>query len=170
MLFRSLSATVLLGATGVWLDVWNASEAARLIAAEGVTFTMGATPFLQALTSAAGGADVSSLRVFISAGAPIPRPLVRDARARLGCAISPGWGMTENGLVTCNGLDDAEEKVFATDGCPHPGMELRIVDDDGTGLPPGPEGELLVRGPSQFVRSEERRVGKECRSRWSPYH
>src|SRR2546421_6382696 len=26
----------------------------------------------------------------------------------------------------------------------------------------------LVRGP--VVRSEERRVGKECRSRWSPYH
>ena len=22
----------------------------------------------------------------------------------------------------------------------------------------------------QLVRSEERRVGKECRSRWSPYH
>ena len=24
--------------------------------------------------------------------------------------------------------------------------------------------------PEQSVRSEERRVGKECRSRWSPYH
>src|SRR2546426_9299654 len=23
---------------------------------------------------------------------------------------------------------------------------------------------------SEYVRSEERRVGKECRSRWSPYH
>ena len=23
---------------------------------------------------------------------------------------------------------------------------------------------------SYFIRSEERRVGKECRSRWSPYH
>ena len=23
---------------------------------------------------------------------------------------------------------------------------------------------------SGFLRSEERRVGKECRSRWSPYH
>ena len=23
---------------------------------------------------------------------------------------------------------------------------------------------------SQHIRSEERRVGKECRSRWSPYH
>src|ERR1019366_10344726 len=24
--------------------------------------------------------------------------------------------------------------------------------------------------PGTFQRSEERRVGKECRSRWSPYH
>src|SRR2546422_11767416 len=24
--------------------------------------------------------------------------------------------------------------------------------------------------PTYYVRSEERRVGKECRSRWSPYH
>ena len=22
----------------------------------------------------------------------------------------------------------------------------------------------------EYIRSEERRVGKECRSRWSPYH
>ena len=25
-------------------------------------------------------------------------------------------------------------------------------------------------GPTEDLRSEERRVGKECRSRWSPYH
>lgn len=143
--------TFLLGATGVWLDVWNAAEAARLIEAERVTFTMGATPFLQDLTYVPAGHDLSSLRVFISAGAPIPRPLVRDARARLGCTISPGWGMTENGLVTCNGHDDQGDKVFTTDGHPLPGMELRIVDDEGRQLPPGTEGELLVRGASQFV-------------------
>src|SRR3989441_5950221 len=29
---------------------------------------------------------------------------------------------------------------------------------------------LGVLGVSEIVRSEERRVGKECRSRWSPYH
>ena len=27
-----------------------------------------------------------------------------------------------------------------------------------------------LRGSSSTTRSEERRVGKECRSRWSPYH
>ena len=29
-------------------------------------------------------------------------------------------------------------------------------------------GESLIR--EEVTRSEERRVGKECRSRWSPYH
>src|SRR5450432_934936 len=31
-------------------------------------------------------------------------------------------------------------------------------------------GEYFVKGKMCITRSEERRVGKECRSRWSPYH
>ncbi len=34
-------------------------------------------------------------------------------------------------------------------------------------------GPVVMRGPmipKDNTRSEERRVGKECRSRWSPYH
>jgi cyclohexanecarboxylate-CoA ligase len=143
--------TVLLGATTVWLDTWRAEDGARLIAEEGVTFSMGATPFLQDLTGVADRHDCSSLRLFISAGAPIPRPLVRQARARLGCAISAGWGMTENGLVTCNGLEDAEEKIFGSDGRPLPGMRLRVLDEQGRDRPAGVEGDLLVTGPAQFV-------------------
>jgi len=148
-----LCLTLLLGATGVWLDIWNAEAAARLIETHRVTFTMGATPFLQDLTYAAALSrrDTSSLRLFIAAGAPIPRKLVQDARQRLRCAISAGWGMTENGMVACNGLSDPEEKIFGTDGVPLPGMELRVVDDGDRAVPPKTEGELLVRGHSQFV-------------------
>ena len=29
---------------------------------------------------------------------------------------------------------------------------------------------LILFCPNRYQRSEERRVGKECRSRWSPYH
>jgi non-ribosomal peptide synthetase component E (peptide arylation enzyme) len=143
--------TLLLGARAVWLDVWSAQAAARLIERERVTFTMGATPFLRDLTYLDTTHDLSSLRVFISAGAPIPRVLVRDARARLGCVISAGWGMSENGLVTCNGLHDPDDKVFGTDGFPVAGMRLRVVDEAGRDRPAGVEGELLVRGPAQFA-------------------
>ena len=142
---------LVLGATTVWLDVWNPETAARLIAEHGVTFTMGATPFLNDLAYLPGRHDFSSLRLFISAGAAIPRQLVRDARARFGATISAGWGMTENGLVTCNGHADPEDKVVSTDGAPLPGMELRIVDDEGRAVPAGMEGDLLVRGVFQFV-------------------
>jgi cyclohexanecarboxylate-CoA ligase len=142
---------LLLGTTAVWMDVWNAAEAARFVEAEQVTFTMGATPFLRDLTYLETARNLGSLRLFISAGAPIPRPLVQDAQARLRCAISAGWGMTESGLVTCNGLRDPEDKVFGTDGLPLPGMELRVIDPDGTDVRSGAEGDLLVRGPAQFV-------------------
>ena len=30
--------------------------------------------------------------------------------------------------------------------------------------------ELMKEADTALLRSEERRVGKECRSRWSPYH
>jgi cyclohexanecarboxylate-CoA ligase len=146
----------LLGATAVWLDVWNAAEAARVIESERVTFTMGATPFLQDLTYVSTAHDLSSLRVFISAGASIPRQLVVDARARLGCAISAGWGMTENGLATCNAPSDPEDKIVETDGVPLPGMALRVLDDAGHDVAPGVEGDLIVTGPAQFVGYFER--------------
>ena len=35
---------------------------------------------------------------------------------------------------------------------------------------PGPLTLVLPKAEGCAVRSEERRVGKECRSRWSPYH
>jgi cyclohexanecarboxylate-CoA ligase len=59
--------------------------------------------------------------------------------------------MTENGLVTCNGLRDSEEKIFGSDGLPVPGMELAVVDGDGAPAPVGTEGDLLARGAAQFV-------------------
>ena len=52
---------------------------------------------------------------------------------------------------------------------------LRLVTGDGeiitvVGCIPcaAPGENLIVTGV--WMRSEERRVGKECRSRWSPYH
>src|SRR5256886_15581749 len=51
------------------------------------------------------------------------------------------------------------------------GIELGIGPQD-IGHPTDPEwgpATLLMYGDERF-RSEERRVGKECRSRWSPYH
>src|SRR2546430_16328793 len=50
---------------------------------------------------------------------------------------------------------------------------MMYADDYGSKLPTtkaGTHKENYIRGGYYTRRSEERRVGKECRSRWSPYH
>ena len=46
------------------------------------------------------------------------------------------------------------------------GYSVQILDSEAEGLGPNRVATLA----SEANRSEERRVGKECRSRWSPYH
>ena len=144
---------VMLGATAVLQDIWEPKRAAERIGHEGVTFTMASTPFLSDLTDViAGGEDeVPSLRIFLSAGAPIPRVLVERATQALKANIISAWGMTENGAVTTTRLDDSPQKIFHTDGCPLPGMEVCVADLANKPLPPGTEGMLKVRGCSNFV-------------------
>ena len=51
------------------------------------------------------------------------------------------------------------------------GKDIKIVPIPGAGHCPHDEVPNLVNPEIiDWVRSEERRVGKECRSRWSPYH
>jgi len=144
---------VVLQTTVVLQDIWDPRRAADLIAQERVTFTFASTPFLSDLTDAVGrgGCDVSSLRLFVAAGAPIPRVLVERATKTLGAAIISAWGMTENGAVTTTKLGDPDEKAFFTDGSALPGMEVRVFGSDGRPLPAGEEGFLKVRGCSNFV-------------------
>lgn len=144
---------VMLGATAVLQDVFVAEEMVREITREGATFTMGATPFLNDLADYVerNGAATPSLRIFVSAGAPIPRALVTKARHVLGAAIISGWGMSENGAVTTTRPEDPEEKTTATDGCALPGMEVRVVDANRRAVGVGEEGHLQARGCSNFV-------------------
>ncbi|MFC2949691.1 AMP-binding protein [Virgibacillus sediminis] len=139
--------------TVVYQDIWNPEEFIELIKKEKITFTASATPFLQDIVEFEGieNHDIQSLRAFVSLGAPIPRPLVREAKKKVGFSILSGWGQSENGLVTLTSLDDSEDKLINTDGYPFPGMEVKVVAPNGEICPPDEEGSLLSRGPAQFI-------------------
>ena len=143
----------MLKARMVLLDSWDKALAARVIAQEGVTFTMASTPFLMDLTNTVEelGTDSSSLRIFLCAGTAIPGALVERARRVLGTKIISAWGMTENGALTLVSPSDPDERSINTDGFVLPGMELQIRGADGTVLPVGQEGALYVRGCSNFA-------------------
>ena len=145
------------GARLVLQEVWDASCFVKLVEAERITYTMGATPFLADTLASPNLShhDTQSLRIFTCGGAPIPRPLAERATAELSCRLVPVWGMTEIGIVTLVGPDDPVERITTSDGRPYPGAEVMVRGDDGL------EGELHARTPAMFAGYSQGRAVTE---------
>ena len=144
---------VALGATAVLQDIWVADEAWDLMDRWRVAFVQAATTFLVDLTAVAErrGGGPAGLRIFVATGAPVPRVLARTARDVLRCEVIGGWGSTESGLVAAGSLGDPPDRLWQTDGRVIAGMGMRVVDDEGHGLPPGKEGRFQVSTAGMFV-------------------
>ena len=102
------------------------------------------------------GADLSSLRIAVSAGETLPAPVFENWTRRTGKTILDGIGSTELlHIFITNRVGDA---VAGTTGHPVGGYEAKIVDDDMNELPPETVGKLAVRGPtaSRWFSSDTR--------------
>lgn len=141
-----------LNAKVVLQDVWDVSQAVDLIHQHQVSFTMASTPFLNDLstTVAEQQNQVSSLKTFLCAGAPIPGSLVQKARETLGVKVISAWGMTECGAITTTRPEDEDERSFNTDGIALPGVEIKIVNKAGEIKPLNEPGRLMIRACSSF--------------------
>ncbi len=94
--------------------------------------------------------DLSALRIAVSGGAPMPVEVMAAFEERFGVYTMEGYGPTEAApIVSVNRLH-GQRKVGSV-GLPLPGVEVRVVDDDGTVLGTGEVGELAVRGPNVML-------------------
>jgi len=92
--------------------------------------------------------DLSSLRMGVSAGEPLPPSTYEKAKEQLGIELSDGIGTTEMLHIFISHRLSDEMDPTAT-GYPVPGYECRVVDPDtGEELPRGEAGLLQVRGPT----------------------
>src|SRR5690606_35582015 len=139
--------------TAVLQDLWDPQYAVKVASAEQPTFTMASTPFLADLIDIAPKypGQLDSLKVFVSAGAPIPGALVEKAAEVVSARVVSAWGMTENGAVTMTRLADPVSRASSSDGVALPWMEVKVVNDRHEPVAAGQEGNLLVRGASLFV-------------------
>lgn len=93
-------------------------------------------------------ARLATLRLAVTGAAVIPVQLILDMREVLGFdTVVTGYGLTESsGIATMCRHDDDPETIATTSGRSIPGVEVRIDDGSGGSLPPGEDGEILVRG------------------------
>ncbi|MBW2702051.1 MAG: long-chain fatty acid--CoA ligase [Deltaproteobacteria bacterium] len=137
------------GATVLLARKFDASETLRAIEKYKVTVLFAVPTMFQMMLERPefGQTDLSSMRFFISGGAPCPISLI-EAYAAFGLTFKQGYGLTEVG-PNCFVLHerDAIRKAGSV-GFPVLHLDTRLVEVDGQPVGPGEVGELQLKGPT----------------------
>jgi long-chain acyl-CoA synthetase len=154
-----LNRTVHKGGEMVLLPRFDAGQVLREIERTRATALPGVPTMFQAVLDhpAIAGTDLSSLRICISGGAPLPAELKQKFEERTGARLVEGYGLTETaGVVSTNPYEGPNRS--GTIGQPIPGTVVALVDkDDPTRpAPDGEPGEIVVAGP-QVMKGSWRR-------------
>jgi long-chain acyl-CoA synthetase len=145
-----LMTAIAKGSTVVILPGLSIGNLMEVIEKEKATIFM-AVPFVHTLIVNTIGAegvkhDLSSIRLWGTAGAAMPADISQKIVQYLGFTAVDFWGMTESAAhVTCQPPERGGKPGSV--GKALPGWELKIVDDYGRELPPNQLGEIIVRGP-----------------------
>jgi acyl-CoA synthetase (AMP-forming)/AMP-acid ligase II len=148
---NAMTIPLLVGASAVLAERWEPDVAVADIMRHRVTYSAGATVFLQELTDAARAARVQlPLRNFACGGAAVPRAVMERSEEQ-GIPASRVYGMTELPTVTVMNRAYPFDLRAETDGAIAPGVQARVIGADGEPVAAGCAGELLVRGPEQML-------------------
>ncbi|MFQ5827322.1 MAG: class I adenylate-forming enzyme family protein, partial [Dehalococcoidia bacterium] len=92
--------------------------------------------------------DLSSLRVVVSTGAALAYQDGVEAEERLGVPVVQAYGSTDSGNGGFADMDENREERLLTVGKVLPGIERKLVDDEGKEVPQGEVGEVWLRSPA----------------------
>jgi 2-aminobenzoate-CoA ligase len=154
------------GATATLLENAAPAEMVRIIETYKATICFTSPTAYRAMMAAMDeGADLSSLRLAVSAGETLPAPVFESWTRKTGKPILDGIGSTELlHIFITNRIGDA---VAGATGRPVSGYEARIVDEDMNELPPGTVGKLAVRGPTGCRYLADSRQSNYVRNGWN---
>ncbi|TPG36489.1 AMP-binding protein [Mycolicibacterium hodleri] len=153
-LVTSVLLPMLAGASTHLMAEWDPLRGIEEIQRFKCTATVTATTFLHTLLGVydSDRHDLSALRLWTCAGAPIPTAVVEEASATLpNLRVLSLYGRSENLVTTTCSVSDDVSRALTSDGRSMPGAEVRVVDDNGVPVAPGVQGDIAYRGPSHMV-------------------
>jgi fatty-acyl-CoA synthase len=141
--------TFLKGGTAILMSAFDAARACLLIEEQRVTWMFGVPAMFAAMARAPewDGADLSSVRVLMCGGAPVPEPLIRAYQAR-GLTFAQGYGLTETSPGATFLRAGESVRKAGSAGTPCFFTNVRVTRPDGTDIVPGETGEVVVMGPN----------------------
>ncbi|MBB5163077.1 AMP-binding protein [Mycobacterium sp. AZCC_0083] len=153
-LVTSVLVPMLTGASTHLMAEWDPARGMDEIQRFGCTAAVTAPTFLHGLLTEYDPQrhDLSTLRLWVCAGAPIPAAVVERASVTLpNIKVLSLYGRSENLVTTTCSVDDEVSQALTSDGSAVPGAEVRIVGIDGNEVPRGTEGDIAYRGPAHMI-------------------
>lgn len=133
------------------IDVWDPGVVLQAMLDDGLTSGAGATFFLTSLLDHPSYTEEHrALMPYIGLGGSSIPAAVSERADGMGISIVRMYGSTEHPSITGSRHEDPREKRLFTDGRPLPGVEIRLVDEDGKEVGIGEPGEIHSRGPDLF--------------------
>jgi long-chain acyl-CoA synthetase len=146
----ALGAVAKHAATGVLAERFDPVDTLDLIRRHGVTTVLGAPPMYVAWSMLPDvRAAFGSVRIAVSGAAPLPPEVLHRVLDVTGRHVFEGYGLTETAPVLTSTLMSEVAKPGSI-GRPIPGVELRLVDEQGGPAEDGDPGEIVVRGANVF--------------------
>ena len=146
----ALGAVAREGATGVLVERFDPVETLAEIRARGVTNVVGAPPMYVAWSMLPDVGDAfASVRLALSGAAPLPSAVLHRVLDVTGHHVFEGYGLTETAPVLSSTLMSEVAKPGSI-GRSIPGVELRLLDEQGIEVDEGDPGEIVVRGVNLF--------------------
>ncbi|HEX5837913.1 MAG TPA: long-chain fatty acid--CoA ligase [Anaerolineales bacterium] len=121
----------------------------QLIMAERCTAILGVPTLFQVWMNSPrfAEADFSHVHFFISGGAPCPPSLIEAWSNAKGVTMRQGYGLTEVGVNCFSMTDEDAIRKRGSVGKPIFHSAMRLVDAEGSDVPVGETGELIIKGP-----------------------
>ena len=145
------------GLPGIILAEFNPDGVFDAVEQHGVTrfFIVPAALQMLLLHPRCGTVDYSRLKYILYGAAPIPLELLRQCIKMFGAEFIQAYGMTETTGTICmlppEDHDPEGNKRMRSAGKPLPGVEIRIIGDDGQDMPVGAVGEVVTRSSNNML-------------------
>ncbi len=140
------------GASVVLVERFDPASALDSIRDHGITLIAGAPPMFQSWATMADADPeaMSTVRLAVSGAAALTPDIARAFEARYGKPIFQGYGLTEASPTVTSSVIGGVAKP-ASIGLPLPGVDVRLVDEEGEDALLGDAGEIWVRGENVFA-------------------
>jgi acyl-CoA synthetase (AMP-forming)/AMP-acid ligase II len=144
------------GITNITMRTFVSKDAVSVIRRHAITTACMVPAMLQMILAEPGvtAADFATLRKVVYGGSPISETLLERCITTMGCEFAQIYGLTETGntavcLPPASHVPGSQRLKAA--GLPYPGIELKIIDDNGDPVPVAEVGEICIKTPARMI-------------------